>query len=855
MKDEASQLNADSLKSLIRVIERFPGDFSLILAHCNYPLVQQYILQQLHQRCPVEIGEVILEPSAQTLLHTIIKSIGKKEPPALMVLGLESVVALDCLLNATNQVREEFRDFKFPLVLWVTDEVLQKLIRLIPDFHSWSTSVQFTSSTPDLLKLIEQTTESVFKKILDTGVGSFIDMKRVQLNSGSRRRSQLESALQDLHERGIDLNSKLEASLEFVLGQDTRLSLEKRWQHYQKSWILWQQEWHNQADSVAANSQLIERIGCVWFYRGLWWRSFAVDNPAIYEEACNQSRQCFEELIAFFQQHQRRDLEAKFINAWAEVLQRLERWDELFEVAEHALSLHRSLYGDPIIPDRLGTGDGLRLAHDYLLLADVALAKSQWQEAKKLAQKAIAIQEYTQRLDLANATPENFLDWRHQYHREFYFLALGRALAALGEVELAIIRLEEAKSAGKAQYDVRLYIRILKELHGLYFDEGEYLRAAALKQEIQSLQQQYRLWAFGGGVPLEKLQKLRTPALADNFRAEETVATVRQDTLKQLQELIERHDCKLVLLYGVAGVGKTSLLQAQLMPILQNLTFEARPLVCVYLQVYTNWERELGQAIQSSGLHNCSLSSLETAAEILEQLRHNIRDNLLTLLIFDQLEDFFWQNQEVKGREKFSDFLSQCLALPYVKVILSGQDTCLPYLEDLNSRLDFPLLKYKIRLEPFSPEQAKFAIVDLAKNAQLSLESSLVDALVEDLAGDSEMILPLDLQILGQQLETEKIFTLNQYREAGGQTALWEHYLNSVIQDCGLENAATTRLILEQLKNEITQTKTQLKASLGIPTEQLDLILEILVRSGLVRLHKNSTESRDTLFYIPTFLQ
>ncbi len=838
MKDEASQLNADSLKSLIRVIERFTGDFSLILAHCNYPLVQQHILQQLHQQCPVEIGEIILEPSAQTLFHTIIKSIGTQEPQALMVLGLESVVALDCLLNATNQVREEFRDFKFPLVLWVTDEVLQKLIRLIPDFHSWSTSVQFTSSTPDLLKLIEQTTESVFNKILDTGVGSFIDMKIVQLSCGSRRRSQLESALQDLQDRGIDLNSKLEASLEFVLGQDTRLSLEKRWQHYQKSWILWQQEWNNKTECTAANTQLIESIGCVWFYRGLWWRSFAVDNPAIYEEACNQSRQCFEELIAFFRQHQRRDLEAKFINAWAEVLQRLERWDELFEVAQQALALHRSLYGDPIIPDNLGTGDGLRLAHDYLLLADVALAKSQWQEAKKLAEQAIAIQEYTQRLDLANASPENFLDWRHQYHREFYFLALGRALAALGEVELAIIRLEEAKSSGKAQYDVRLYIRILKQLHRLYFEEGEYLRAVTLKQEIQSLQQQYRLWAFGGAIPLKTLQKLRTPALADNSRLEETVATVRQDTLNQLQELIERHDRKLVLLSGVAGVGKSSLLQAQLIPTLQNLTFEARPLVCVYQQVYTNWERELGQAIKSSSFQDRSFSSLETAAEILEQLRHNIRENLLTLLIFDQLEDFFWQNQEVKSREKFSDFLSKCLALPYVKVILSGQETCLPHLEDLNSRLDFPWLKYKIRLEPFSPEQAQFAIVDLAKNAQLSLESSLVDALIEDLAGDGETILPLDLQILGQQLEAEKIFTLNQYRQAGGKAALWARYVNSVIQDCGGENAASTQLILEQLQHETPQTKTKLKASLGISTEQLDLILAILVRSGLVRHRK-----------------
>jgi hypothetical protein len=60
-------------------------------------------------------------------------------PPALMVFGLESVVAIDQVLIATNLVRDEFRkQFPFPLVLCVNDEILQKLIRLAPDFRSWA---------------------------------------------------------------------------------------------------------------------------------------------------------------------------------------------------------------------------------------------------------------------------------------------------------------------------------------------------------------------------------------------------------------------------------------------------------------------------------------------------------------------------------------------------------------------------------------------------------------------------------------------------------------------------------------------------------------------------------------------
>ena len=60
-------------------------------------------------------------------------------PQALVVYGLESVVAIEELLSATNLVRDEFRkEFAFPLVLWINDDLLNKLIRLAPDFKNWA---------------------------------------------------------------------------------------------------------------------------------------------------------------------------------------------------------------------------------------------------------------------------------------------------------------------------------------------------------------------------------------------------------------------------------------------------------------------------------------------------------------------------------------------------------------------------------------------------------------------------------------------------------------------------------------------------------------------------------------------
>lgn len=60
-----------------------------------------------------------------------------------MVKSLESVNTLDRLLIAANLLRNKFQNFHFPLVLWVTDEIHKKLIRVAPDFQSWASAISF----------------------------------------------------------------------------------------------------------------------------------------------------------------------------------------------------------------------------------------------------------------------------------------------------------------------------------------------------------------------------------------------------------------------------------------------------------------------------------------------------------------------------------------------------------------------------------------------------------------------------------------------------------------------------------------------------------------------------------------
>ena len=82
-----------------------------------------------------------LPKSTISLYNTIQQWSQHKQSTSLMIVGLETALHLDELLISTNQMRTEFRrSFPFPLVLWVNDETIQKLIKLAPDFYSWASA-------------------------------------------------------------------------------------------------------------------------------------------------------------------------------------------------------------------------------------------------------------------------------------------------------------------------------------------------------------------------------------------------------------------------------------------------------------------------------------------------------------------------------------------------------------------------------------------------------------------------------------------------------------------------------------------------------------------------------------------
>lgn len=889
--DASTRRNEQSLKVLHRAISFSQGQFSLILARCNYASLRDRVTADLHDSVSVEIRELHLPTSVRTLYKTIQDEIGTEQPEALMVFGLESVSHLDRLFMAANQVREEFRKhFPFPIVFWVDDRVLQSFIRVAPDFESWATSTEFALSTPGAINTIATSVERVLNEVVERGSLQFVPNSTIL---GARNCLELGLAKQELTDRQVQLVPELEAGLHFVLGRDDYASdrLELALQHYHHSLRFWQQQipdsssYNGEKDSTAwGDRQSIPFIpltpnpspliwempprryslqqGVVLFHIGLCYCRLAQLDQPQEQQHLQEARSYLEECVRVFKESRNPELVAKFIGQLGEILQRLEAWDALSIVAKKSITLHQ--YGKP-----------QELARDYGFLAEVALQQSQWEKARDFAKRALEVLSHAPNVLIPR--PDGL-----------YLLLLARAFAQLGQGEEAIAHLHRAEHLSDPQYDLQLYRRILEELRSLYFQRSEYLKAFEIKQKQRAVEAQFGLRAFIGAGRLQARLHSLNPSLMLSVPPThvpvEIATSGREGDVNRLIERLGRNDYRLTVIHGHSGVGKSSLVQAGLVPVLKQTAIAARNAFPVLLQVYTDWVMGLKQALEqgleesgfdrddSGRLTENRTSTLDFNAnqfspkvqELLEELHRNNERNLLTVLIFDQFEEFFIVENDPGRRQEFYHFLNACVNVPFVKVIFSLREDYLHYLlecERLGNLevVDQDILNKKFRyyLGNLSQAKARQVIESLTQRAQFYLEPALIEELVEDLADRVGEVRPIELQVVGAQLQAENITTLAQYRQSGPKEKLVQRFLEEAITDCGPENEYTARLLLYFLTEEsgIRPLKKQaelladLTPELAVHPDNLEEILKILEKAGLVFMLPELPESRYQLVH------
>ena len=244
---DVTAANERAIRNLGRAIALSNGQFSLVLVCCNYRVLQEQMLQQLDELSSGvhQIQKVVLPHNARSLYTSIHLQLltEKNLPSALMILGLESVDGLDDLLRSINHIRDEFRKrHPFPMIVWVNEEVLQKVARLAPDFASWAaTPIQFEMTTEALLQFLQQETDSLFATVLPNDAAQHqppeVAKHYSTVEQVWKHSYELHFAIKELHNRGITLESELEASLEFVFGLDDYISdrIHPALKHFQQS--------------------------------------------------------------------------------------------------------------------------------------------------------------------------------------------------------------------------------------------------------------------------------------------------------------------------------------------------------------------------------------------------------------------------------------------------------------------------------------------------------------------------------------------------------------------------------------------------------------------------------------------
>ncbi|MBD1873733.1 hypothetical protein H6F75_09585 [Nodosilinea sp. FACHB-131] len=868
---EMDRHNQQALEELCRLLRFSQGEFELILAVCNSSRQRQGLVQQLRQQCSVAFAEITLESSTTTLFTTIRSAIGSPPPEALMVYGLDGVHDQRHLLTATNQIREEFRQFPFPLVLWLTDDNLKQLIRTAPDFYTWANSVTFATPPEFFLAFLNELIADVWQQVVESRENRFLSNQELGLTPGSARCRELETSLEVLAVQGMALTPEQSAGLAFVQGRIADNNTPTAREHYEHSLAQWQAlvEQNPGAEAVA---QWQEKIGHGQFYLGLWWRNYSVRHRREFESACQQACRYFEQAVQTFESAQRPDFVARYINYWAEALHRLEAWDDLETVAARARLLHQAQV-DPI-----------RQARAEGFLAEVDLAHKNNIEAQRHAEAALALIQPLADSSAATSTADrDFYAWVNSFHRSWYVFSLGKAQMGQGQVDAAVQTLEQVQRITQPEYDPLLYSQTLEYLRQGYFEQGHYLQAFETRREKEAIESRFNFRAFVGAGRLQPKQQITNPALPTGDRGPDLImASGRRQDVSRLITRLEQDEFVLTVVYGPSGVGKSSLIEAGLVPTLEQQRFGGRQVVPVRLRSYGNWVEEvLGAMPRPAALAEPAgekVADLETL--LLNLLRQQTQVNRVIILIFDQFEEFFFACDQPAERLRFYNFLRDCLTMPFIKVVLSLREDYTHYLLECNRLTDLAIIdnnildkKWLYYLGNFSPDDARGVINDLTHLTPYAPASDLVERVVADLAAEAGEVRPIELQIVGSQLQAEGIATLADYQGwlhtgANIKAALVQQYLNDVVRDCGpVAHQQLANLVLYLLtddkgtrprktRSELANELQALTAQAAMDVAPFGLVLQVLTESGLVVQLPEAPEDRYQLVhdYLAAFI-
>jgi tetratricopeptide (TPR) repeat protein len=846
--DNVDELNQKALATLARSITVSQGRFALMLVRCNYTALRHRLAQQIKVTCPVQIQELTLPRSPNNLWQPLANATAHQKQRALMVYGLEDVDNLaELLANLEADQGELSGRCQMPVVLWLTEDSLSMLVKLAPGLYaSTITAITLRASATELDVLWRESSDRLFADLLDRGVEHFVSNEDIRFCEQSKIRRELQAATRDLKNSGT-LPSALAATWQFILGrdEDQKKNMGEALVRYQKSLNIWEQL---QSQTVSGDLQsftinsLQSRWALVKLHMGQCYYQQSLMAGSVGHPNLQLAKDTFLAVVRIFARQQRFELCWQVMNLAGKTLCALGHWLELENIANAVLSEE----GVEELP--------LNQAQAYGFLAEIALHYSDFERALEQANLALELSQ-------AAAEPASLCDNSVGIAR--YLLQIAKVEARSHNFSSALEKLEKAQLMVEIESDLQLYLDIKQELRLLFYHTGQFWESFQIKQQQQILRYEKGLSAFVGNAAAQE-------KLAD-------ISTIGRE--EDVSILVDRFssDQKLVVLHGDNGIGKGCLLECGVIPALQRIKINQRSVVVAFQKKYGDWRTMLLESIlEASG--RPLIPGVATVDAIQQELTINIQTNLCTILMFDRFEEFFLAVPDVIVRQEFFLFFRECLVMPQVKVCIAMRQENLHQLLEFEQFGDLSMIgnnildrQWRYQLRNLSLEQARTTIDRVTGNCRYYLEPALSQQLVQDLANNNGEISPLQLQVVGAQLQNENVRTMGQYLQLSSQPQqyLMERALDEAIRDCGRENYGavinTLYLLTDAQGQKPERSFSQLlPATRDLPSTpqrystathqnnhyaQLLLLLNILVGSGLVSCTKSEPENRYQLVH------
>lgn len=296
----------------------------------------------------------------------------------------------------------------------------------------------------------------------------------------------------------------------------------------------------------------------------------------------------------------------------------------------------------------------------------------------------------------------------------------------------------------------------------------------------------------------------------------------RDAETETLVRMVTHEDFRFGILFGSSGCGKTSLLRAGVMPRLWEEGF--LPVYC------RSFKDPLAVLIEQCGRQSqVYFREGEPPPDYLRRVSEEFGANLV--IVCDQFEEIFVSSEAKQQREDFAALVAQCHAEHRTspRFLFSIRSDFLYLMNsEFAHRIADPLMSSRLfHLHNLDEVQAAEIVTRSVERTRLPLESTLIRRAARDLC-INEKVVPSELQIVGEQLQNRRIYTLRDYLAGGGKEALVHSFLEDVIQASG--DKETAHLVLRALISEGGTRLTLPLEEIAKRTQRGSVVIERILR-------------------------